>query len=337
METKKVLHMGDDETLCWEYEGKKYLAHIQLDDIADSPRSWDPITTMACFHSRYNLGDKLDDKTQEEFWQRLVRENVPEKKIYEAAAAGKLTGIRLAASKEYPDPDMVDVYETYHLRTILGTSDAEEVLEYEGIAKDAVADYLYDDLTVQHCMILMEPYAEWLPLWLYDHSGITMSCGARTGQYADAWDSGCVGWIIAMKDTIMKECPVEYVLDENGERIKVEHDNGNGTATYNYMTRPLTEDTWRKRAIEIMKDDVDIYDKYITNDVYGYTLYADESSEGEDKPDWTEEDSCWGFYGSNIFESGLADNLPGFEEAFDAGTHKTGRAEKVVRYSYNFS
>lgn len=86
-----------------------------------------------------------------------------------------------------------------------------------------------------------------------------------------------------------------------------------------------------------MKDDVDIYDKYITNDVYGYTLYTDESGEGEDKPDWTEEDSCWGFYGSNIFESGLADNLPGFEEAFDAGTYKTGRAEKVVRYSYNFS
>ena len=86
-----------------------------------------------------------------------------------------------------------------------------------------------------------------------------------------------------------------------------------------------------------MKDDVDIYDEYITNDVYGYTLYTDESGEGEDKPDWTEEDSCWGFYGSNIFESGLADNLPGFEGAFDAGTHKTGRAEKVVRYSYNFS
>ena len=260
METKKILHMGDDDSLCWEYEGKKYLAHVQLDEMANDPRNRDTLTIMACFHNMYILGDDLEDKTPEEFWQWLVRENVPEKEIYEAVAAGKLTGLRL----------------------------------------DAVADHLYDDLTVQHCMILMEPYAEWLPLWLYDHSGITMSCGARTGQYADPWDSGYVGWIIAMKDTIMREF---------------------GT---------LTDKTWRKRAIETMESDVDIYNKYITNDVYGYTLYAPESVEDEDGFDLAEKDSCWGFYGSNIFESGMANYLPGFEEAFDAGTYKAVHTEKSV-------
>ena len=185
METKKILHMGDDDSLCWEYEGKKYLAHVQLDEMANDPRNRDTLTIMACFHNMYILGDDLEDKTPEEFWQWLVRENVPEKEIYEAVAAGKLTGLRL----------------------------------------DAVADHLYDDLTVRHCMMLMEPYAVWLPLWLYDHSGITMSCGARTGQYADAWDSGYVGWIIAMKDTIMREF---------------------GT---------LTDKAWRQRAIETMESD----------------------------------------------------------------------------------
>ena len=44
-----------------------------------------------------------------------------------------------------------------------------------------------------------------LPLWLYDHSGISMSCGDRTYPYNDQWDSGLVGTIYVTKESL-KNC-----------------------------------------------------------------------------------------------------------------------------------
>ncbi len=35
-----------------------YRLKIYQDDNTDSPRSWDNLGTMICFHRRYNLGDK---------------------------------------------------------------------------------------------------------------------------------------------------------------------------------------------------------------------------------------------------------------------------------------
>lgn len=33
---------------------------IEQDELAESPHKWDNLGVMACFHSRYNLGDKVD-------------------------------------------------------------------------------------------------------------------------------------------------------------------------------------------------------------------------------------------------------------------------------------
>lgn len=242
----KKLNLYDNDTVKWNHDGKLYCLHIQRDETPESPREWDNITTMACWHRRYNLGDKIDDKELEDFWRRLVRENVPESEIFAMAEAGQLKGIRITKNEE--DPKLVDVYETYYWQTVLGKSEPKECLEYEGVDKDTAIYYLLDDLTIQHCMALMEPYAEWLPLWLYDHSGITMSCGARTYPYNDRWDSGQVGWIVALKETIMAETS-EFVLDENGNRIREEHQHEGRPSTWSYKIRPLTDETWRKRAI----------------------------------------------------------------------------------------
>ena len=94
----KALRMYDNDTVKWEHEGKLYCLHVQQDEDSPNPRrDWDdPITVMACWHRRYRLGDEIQDDKPEEFWQRLVRENVSEKEILAAAEAGKLTGIRIA-------------------------------------------------------------------------------------------------------------------------------------------------------------------------------------------------------------------------------------------------
>jgi len=72
-----------------------------------------------------------------------------------------------------------------------------------------------------------------LPLYLYDHSGITIS----TSSFDCRWDSGCVGFICVSKDKIREEG-----IDET----KVE---------------------------QYLIDEVKTYDQYLTGDVWGYNVY----------------------------------------------------------------
>lgn len=340
---KKTLDMYGDSVLRWKHEGRLYCLQVERDDFPDDPRSdCDNITTMACFYPRHSLGDEVKEKDPEGFWRQLVRDHVSDSEILAAVEAGKLNGIRIAPNSE--TPDLVDVYEIYAIWTPVGKSEPKEYLEYEGIPKDALTEYLVDDMTIRHCMTLMEPYAEWLPLYVYEHSGLSMSCGARTYPYNDPWDSSAVGWIIAMKDTIMKEVGCEYVLDENGNRIKEIHTHNDGKpATWSYKTRPLTEESWRKRAREIMEGNVETYDQYLTGDVYGFRIYDITGTNDDviDEDEIVEEDSCWGFYGSDVMENGIADNIGcGLAEAILAGTVEVGsvkrRTHTVTETTFEF-
>ena len=303
-EKKAVLNLHDNSTVKWEDEGKRYCLHIRQDSESGNPREWaDNIDIMACWHRNYSLGDKVDEKTPEEFWRRLVRDNVSNAEIYAAAEAGKLYGIRLAPNAE--EPERVDVYETYYLRTVLGNSDASEVLEYEALSKDGVVDYIMDDLTESHCMTLMEPYMECMPLRLYDHSGITMSCGAAGWPYNDCWDSMQVGWIVLLKEKAISELGAD-------------------------------EETWRERAVACMETSVKTYDQYLTGEIYGYTLYV-ENTDDSGKTEWAEIDSCWGFLGSDVMESGLAENVSyDLWEAIQEDRYEVGEATLKTASWYEF-
>ena len=94
-----------------------------------------------------------------------------------------------------------------------------------------------------------------LPLYLYDHSGITM----RTHSFNDRWDSGQVGFIYATRKDIL--------------------DNWGG--------KKLTKDL-RQKAHDLLVAEVQDYDDYLTENVYGYVL---EDEDGEEL--W----SCWGYFG----------------------------------------
>jgi len=72
-----------------------------------------------------------------------------------------------------------------------------------------------------------------LPLYLYDHSGITMS----TGPFTCPWDSGQVGWIVCDPATIEKEF--------NGDRDLAE---------------------------KALQAEVEVYDAYISGQVYGFII-----------------------------------------------------------------
>lgn len=47
-------------------DGNEYMLTVEYDDYAESPREWDNMCTMVCWHSRYDLGDKhqFDDSDE---------------------------------------------------------------------------------------------------------------------------------------------------------------------------------------------------------------------------------------------------------------------------------
>ena len=92
--------------------------------------------------------------------------------------------------------DVAEMYLDNELRSI--KSFLEEVLDLPGRPTinellGAVKHELHEDEEVET--------KEKSVLYLYDHSGITMS----TGSFCDSWDSGQVGFIYVTKEDIEKE------------------------------------------------------------------------------------------------------------------------------------
>jgi len=78
-----------------------------------------------------------------------------------------------------------------------------------------------------------------LPVYLYDHSGITIN----TTGFSCRWDSGQVGYIFVDRATILKEF---------GSKI---------------LTKKL-----RQKTADILVAEIETFDKYIRGEVYGFQL-----------------------------------------------------------------
>jgi len=98
-----------------------------------------------------------------------------------------------------------------------------------------------------------------LPLYLFDHSGITMS----TSPFGCRWDSGQVGFIVMDRETLLKEAPGHPKILTSKAKA------------------------W---ATHYLHSEVRVYDHYLTGDVYGYII---EDEQGETV------EACWGFFGHN--------------------------------------
>lgn len=122
-----------------------------------------------------------------------------------------------------------------------------------------------------------EQVAVILPLFLYDHSGISMSTG-REYPFNCPWDSGQVGYIFVTKEAVRKEYSCKHITKKTLDKVR-----------------------------EVLQGEVKAYDQYLTGDVYGYKLFkvSDDFDPDNDDPDdfGGEIESCWGFYGlKNIKE-----------------------------------
>jgi hypothetical protein len=91
-----------------------------------------------------------------------------------------------------------------------------------------------------------------LPLFLYEHSGQRISLSS----FGDHWDSGQVGYCYCSKDDL---------------------EEFDGSHRY-----------WRKRALQIIKEEVKELDDFLCGNVWGYVI---KDRDGEIR------ESCWGFIG----------------------------------------
>jgi hypothetical protein len=133
--------------------------------------------------------------------------------------------------------------------------------------------YNNDELTAEECWKIVYEQYIFLPLNLYDHSGISMSTCSFVGRALHAeWDSGQVGWIYISKLDAVKE-----------------------------WGKTRFTKTVEEKATNYLVGEVKTYDDYLRGNVYGYQV-----CEIDDNDDGEVLESCWGFYPEHDDSSGYA-------------------------------
>jgi hypothetical protein len=216
------------------YKGCKI--ELIYEDDPGSPREWDNVGTMVCWHRRYNLGDTQPRCSPDDYVRQQIVASTwqAEKDRREAEIRAK-----------HPRPDLCGTEE-----------EREEVEDALNDALDEIESAMEESSTL--CWELFEQDHITLALYLYDHSGITIS----TGKFSCPWDSGRVGFIY---------CSKERARAEWGEK-------------YN---PGITDEALFKKAAEYLDGEVETYDAYLTGQVVGFVV---------EDPEGKEVASCWGFY-----------------------------------------
>lgn len=265
-------HDDDTETIkC----GEGITIHIKRDPDPQNPRTeFDcHLSVMAAWHRNYNLGDGTEQRVgkhgkawqpvhadQIEMWRELFREMKPTERQL-------LPAIRVALQ----DKSMRDDYE--------GWTENQTSKEAREGWSDTVLEWLREESSatrefrVEVANVLTGMGLVIKPLFLYDHSGITIS----TGRFSCPWDSGQVGYVYVTPAKIEEEYP--------GKKLSDVVDTEDG--------KPLT---LRDRINKIIDGEVEEYDQYLTGEIYGYVITRTKE-DGEDDDSEDELNSCWGFFG----------------------------------------
>jgi hypothetical protein len=172
---------------------------IERDPDAESPREWDNVGRMVCWHRNYRLGDEQPSVSYKDYRIGMV----------EAVERGF--------------EDMIQRLENNWAMTNWGAEGTKE----------------FQELVEAKIEARLDKYYFILPLYLYDHSGITMS----TGGFSCSWDSGQVGFIYVSKERAREE----------------------------YGFKRLTKERVQK-VYEYLNSEVKTYAAYLEGDVYGYTI-----------------------------------------------------------------
>jgi len=126
-----------------------------------------------------------------------------------------------------------------HKRYVLGEVDVrkefEDCYSWDDVEKRIIE--LYDPLVI-------------LPLYLYDHGILRIKIGdfydSQLPQGYAHFDTGMVGFVIAERDKVRKEYGVQRISKKLREQVK-----------------------------QILEDEIDVFDKYLSGQVYAYVIEGD--------------------------------------------------------------
>ena len=214
--------------------------------------------------------------------------------------------IRVCAQDDPYNPreehDNVGTIVCWHRRYTLGdeqpkVSPSEYIYALARAADDALPSWgdATDD-EIDRAKGVFEAHYLSLPLYLYDHSGITM----RTTPFSCPWDSGQVGFIYVSRAKAAEEWGADYI---------------------------------DARVLACLVSEVEEYDQYLTGDVYGYEIEEAESFEKkslktgftEELDEWTDYARCGGFYGGDPEKNGMLYNVEAFaHDALKSAAHDIG-------------
>lgn len=287
----KNLYCYDNEIIKWTYDGKNYCVHIQQDDSNDiDPRDYEHDSVMACFGKYKYLGDRIECDSAKDFWIANAYSHCSDEEIFDALKERKLVNIYV----DYYQDKENDEY--FYALCDMDNGD----YFVDSLAEDEVVSEVKYWLEPEDCMVLLDGKMMWVPLYVYDHSGISMSCGERTYPFNDRFDSSMVGWIVTSM------CQNNTSVDE-------------------------------MKATRVMQQEVKEYDDWLHGEVYCYTLYEQNGDDGDEFDDWIEIDTCGGFIGDNIIENGMSYNIGNcIEEAIQSEKYTTGTAKKTVVVKWEF-
>jgi hypothetical protein len=227
---------------------------IEYDHDPESPRDWDNMGTMVCFHRRHALGDEHNYKQDpNEFLQSLAGEHFMD-------------------IEDYLDNKL-------YKRMVKAAYDEPGYTEQRKVWSEKKWEIIWSTIH-KHNLIL--------PLGLYDHSGITMYIGSEPIDVG-GWDSGQVGWIYASH---------KRLREEYGGRL----------------TKKRME-----RAEKCLRQEVATYDEFLTGQVYGYVI---EAEDGRDV------DSSWGFYGLDYCRKEAKSSA---EYAIQREANESKKVEEMMR------
>jgi hypothetical protein len=177
---------------------------------------------------------------------------------YKLKSSGCVLKIYSDESPESPrEWDNLGIMVCSHRRYNLGDEQAKNTGDYS-----SWKEWCAKELPIKKLALL-------LPLYMMDHSGLTIRTKPFGGDYG-RWDSGQIGYMYITKETVRKEYSCKRITTEILEKAKA-----------------------------VLQGEIEVYNQYLNGDVYGFEL---ETAEGEHI------DSCWGFYSSDIKTNGILDH-----------------------------
>lgn len=230
-------------------------------DYPNPRKEWDGhLTTIFHWHRRYDLGTEIStDDTMERMHAKAVESLL----VASSMKLAEFGDLSIAIE------NMEELYERSYVSS-----------EYMEKQKNRLAR-----ITANYAFIL--------PLYIYDHSGITIS----TEAFSCPWDSGQCGFVVMLKKDFAENYSATFKGRWTAKQVK--------------------------KAEEVMKGEVKLFDDYLTGEVYGYTI---------DDKEGAEEDSCWGFYGYDIRDNGVLYHLDAKDVSYLYRTKQLSRKSKKEKY-----